>query len=242
MNNLNFLLFFLSIIVVVFSYKIHNNHNFNNLCIMKNRNNLKMSLSEDFNKLKTISKSKYEKIDEKSRNVGTGVIAGSIILGPLGAVIGGGLGAFLSDNNSGSNGNNSNNKLKPEMISKIKIMIEQLQEAEESLDINEAQLLQVRRLNNKISNLIDQQHNKASECLSHGDEQGARDWLKKWSDSKELQVKSTDDVILAEKRVTQMQEYIIQLTNQLKDFEELVVRSNIASNSINFNDIDYIDE
>ena len=197
---------------------------------------MKMSLSDDLNKLKTIAQNKYENTDEKSRNIGTGVIAGSIILGPLGAILGGGLGSILTNNNNNNNNNNSNNKLKPDMISQIKIMFEQLQEAEDSLNINEAQLLQVKRLNNKINDLISEQHNKANQCLAEGDEQGARNWLKKWSASKELEEKSLIDVNQANQRVIKTQQCVIQLTNQLKEFEELIVRSDIANNSITITD------
>ena len=75
-------------------------------------------------------------------NIGAGVIAGSILLGPLGAVLGG-VAASSLNNNPNSNGNSG---LNTEQSQLVQLLYKQLQDAEKSLEVVEAQLLQQQKL------------------------------------------------------------------------------------------------
>lgn len=121
-------------------------------------------MSDDpFKRLSNIAKSKYSSSsgDKGNMNIGAGVIAGSILLGPLGAVLGG-VAASSLNNNPNSNGNSG---LNSEQSQLVQLLYKQLQDAEKSLEVVEAQLLQQQKLQTRLEKIKLEFYSKAEECI-----------------------------------------------------------------------------
>jgi hypothetical protein len=179
-----------------------------------------LKMNDPLKRMANIAKDKLGSVDDTSVAGLGGAVAGGLLLGPLGAVIG----ALASSSASGS----QESRIPTEASEQATILSHELQTMQKTKQMVNDQVKTVAKVRQKFADREKAEYTDAVSCLQNDDEVGARAALTKRETTKSLFEKAQKDYDEASARYDELCELEGKLLSRLKEIEALVIRTRTA--------------